>query len=385
VAQPAPTPAAPATAERNDYAGKANWLCWPGRDPDACKIDLTTTVVKADGSMATETFKAAANPPVDCFYVYPTVSRDNSVLSDMTPGAEEQTVVKHQLARFAAKCRVFAPMYRQFTLTALRAMIAGLPMPGGAAAGTARRETPYQDVRDAWNYYLAHENHGRGVVLIGHSQGSGVLSQLIKNEIDGKPNQKLLVSAILMGTVLSVPKGADVDGEFKSVPLCHATSQLGCVIAYASFRDTAPPPDNTRFGRPRTPAPGMVAACVNPASLGGGKGELHAYLAADASAIAAEAAPPPAWVQGKTVSTPFVSVPGLLTAECVSNEKFNYLSVHVNADPADPRTDDIAGDVVVGGQVLKDWGLHLIDANLAMGDLVDIVGEESKAWARRKS
>ena len=51
-----------------------------------------------------------------------------------------------------------------------------------------------------------------------------------------------------------------------------------------------------------------------------------------------------------------------------------------NSDPADPRTDDIAGDVVVNGQVQADWGLHLIDVNLAMGNLVEIVGRQSKAY-----
>jgi hypothetical protein len=35
---------------------------------------------------------------------------------------------------------------------------------------------------------------------------------------------------------------------------------------------------------------------------------------------------------------------------------------------------------VVNGQVLEDWGLHLIDANLTMGNLVAIVGDESKAY-----
>src|SRR5258706_4072282 len=112
-AQPAPSPP---TAGHNDYSDKANWLCWPGRKPDACKVDLSTTVAKADGSMIPEAFTPAANPSVDCFYVYPTVSRDNSVLSDMVPNAEEYAVVRQQAARFAAKCRVFAPMYRQFTL-----------------------------------------------------------------------------------------------------------------------------------------------------------------------------------------------------------------------------------------------------------------------------
>lgn len=378
---PAPAPAAPPPATHNDYADKANWLCWPGRTPDACAVDLTTTVVKADGSMQREDFKANRAAPIDCFYVYPTVSRDPDVLSDMIPNAEERNVVFHQLARFGAKCRLYAPMYRQFTLTALGAMMAGRPLPGGGAAAGPRPQTGYEDVVDAWNYYLAHENHGRGVVLIGHSQGSGVLTQLIRNEIDGKPNQKRIVSAILMGTSLIVPKGADVGGDFKSIPLCRSSSQFGCVIAYASFRDNSPPPDNSRFGRPRNPAPGMTAACVNPANLAGGPGELHSYLASGASTIAVDG-PTTVWVKGKTVTTPFVSTPGLLTAECVSNDTFNYLAIHVNADSADPRADDIAGDVMVGGQVLKDWGLHLIDANLAMGNLVDIVGEEAEAWAK---
>jgi hypothetical protein len=38
----------------------------------------------------------------------------------------------------------------------------------------------------------------------------------------------------------------------------------------------------------------------------------------------------------------------------------------------------------VNGQVLKDWGLHLIDANLAMGNLVDIVHAQAKAYKAAK-
>jgi hypothetical protein len=57
----------------------------------------------------------------------------------------------------------------------------------------------------------------------------------------------------------------------------------------------------------------------------------------------------------------------------------------VNADPADPRTDTIAGDVVgPGGQIAADWGLHLIDANIAMGNLVDLVGSQGKAWLSKQ-
>jgi hypothetical protein len=80
------------------------------------------------------------------------------------------------------------------------------------------------------------------------------------------------------------------------------------------------------------------------------------------------------------MSTPFIRAPGMLTAECVSNDKGTYLAVTVHSDPAGPLTQDIVGDVVVNGQVLGDWGLHLIDVNLAMGNLVDIVGRQSKAY-----
>lgn len=365
---------------KNDYADKGSWLCWTGKPGDACAIDLTTTVVKADGSETTETFKPDPKAPIDCFYVYPTVSNDPGVVSDMIPGPEELNVVKAQLARFGSKCRIYAPMYRQFTLTALRAQFSGKPLPG--SADPQARGVGYGDVLDAWNYYLAHENHGRGVVLIGHSQGSGVLTQLISKEIDGKPAQARIVSAILMGTRLPLDRGKDT-GLFTSIPLCHSASQTGCVIAYASFRDTIPPPTNSLFGKAASDA--QVAACANPANLApGGKSEFHAYLS-NGALIADSGNRKVEWVKGKpNPTTPFVSVPGLLSGQCVEKNGFSYLEVHVAGDPADPRLDDIAGDVVQNGQVNPAWGLHLIDANLAMGNLVDIVGAETKAWLAKK-
>lgn len=366
---------------RNDYAKPEAWVCWPGKAGDACAVDMTTTVIKASGAMSVEIFKADPKAAVDCFYVYPTVSNDKGVVSDMDAGPEELNVVRAQVARLGSKCRIYAPLYRQFTLTALRAASAGTPMAG--SADPAVRQVGYNDVFDAWSYYLTYENKGRGVVLVGHSQGSGVLTRMIAAEIDGKPVQKQLISAILMGTSLGVEKGKDT-GTFKSIPTCKSASQTRCVIAYATFRDTVPPPANTRFARVANPA--MEAVCTNPAALGGGRGELKAYLSNTAAEIASSAAAPPTWVKGgPQPKTPFVAVPGLLTGECVSKNGFNYLEAHVNADPADPRTDSIAGDVVgAGGQIAADWGMHLIDANIAMGNLVEVVGQQGKAYLVRK-
>jgi hypothetical protein len=372
-AAPAQNEAAkPAPAAKNDYSNPDTWLCRPGRH-DACAIDLATTIISADGKLNHEGWAADLKAPIDCFYVYPTVSNAPTGNSGMVPQPEEKAVIAAQFARFASQCRPYAPMYRQITLTALRAFIAGKPIP-------ADRALAYEDVLDAWNYYLEHDNKGRGVVLIGHSQGSGVLTQLIKNEIDGKPVQARIVSAILMGTSLPVPKGKDVGGAFQHIPLCHSATQAGCVITYASFRATAPPPANTRFGK--VPDEGMMSGCTNPAALGGGSGALHAYMGTHGSRVVAGAENEPSpWTNPpQQIETAYVSVPGMLTAECVNDEHGSYLAIGVHSDPVNHRANDIVGDVVVNGQVQKDWGLHLIDVNLAIGNLVDIVHQETKTY-----
>ena len=173
--------------QRNDYAKPETWLCRPSSTTDACAIaDLTTTVVSAQGKLKTEKWKGNPKAPIDCFYVYPTVSNDTTPNSDMNAGPEEISVILHQFARFGSQCLVFAPLYRQVTLTALRANMAGRPM-------AADRTLGYNDVLDAWNHYLKNDNKGRGVILIGHSQGALMLSELVKNEIEGKPAQKHMV------------------------------------------------------------------------------------------------------------------------------------------------------------------------------------------------
>jgi hypothetical protein len=127
----------------------------------------------------------------------------------------------------------------------------------------------------------------------------------------------------------------------------------------------------------------MEAACVNPAALGGGSGELHAYLDASGKTITSTVKPKPWVTPEKPVDTPWVSVPGLLTAKCTTNQYANYLEVTVHGDPSDPRVDDIVGDIGPATQPLANWGLHLIDVNLAMGNLVDIVAQQSKAYAAK--
>lgn len=359
-----------------DYAKPSSWVCRPGRPNDPCgRSDQDATVIDADGSTHIERFHADPDAPIDCFYVYPTVSLDPGGNASAKIEPQQVAVVDQQFARFASVCRPYAPVYRQLTLTALRARLKGHPI-------NADRALAYNDVKDAWDYYLAHDNRGRGVVLIGHSQGSLVLAELVKKEIDGKAVQRRILSVILAGYRLEVPVGKDVGGDFTSIPLCRSASQIGCTITFASFRaDSPPPPDEQIFAI--SSGPGLHAACVNPAALAGGSGPLHAYLASGTQRQVADGVQPGAWTDRPTkITTPFVEVPGLISAECRSEDGHDFLAISLHPTPG-ARTNTIVGDVVVDGHILKDWGLHLIDMNLTMGNLIGIVRREGEAYRHR--
>jgi hypothetical protein len=367
--------AAPAAAQAPaytapDYTQDANWLCRPGR-ADACSADISVTKVAADGrTVIIPSAPADPKAAIDCFYVYPTVSTDATANSDMVIDAAETNVAKVQFAPFRTVCRPFAPMYRQVTLKALRDVLTG-------QASTADRVMAYRDVVAAWNDYLARDNGGRGVVLVGHSQGSGVIKALLQNEIEGKPVARQLVAAYIPGNNVLVPAGKDIGGDLKSTPLCRGARQTGCVVAWVSFRDGKAPPADSRFGR--TQAPGMAVACINPAALGGGRAPLAAALPAS-SAIVDNASAQAPWAKGVTVSTPFVTLPGLLSGECRAVDGAHVLAIRTDANPSDARTDSIGGDVVAGGQIVESWGLHLIDVNAVLGDLVALADAQGKAW-----
>ena len=357
----------------NDYRLEQNWLCRPNRR-DACSISRDLTNIAPDGTLTVSKFTPVPHSDVDCFYVYPTVSYDETGNSDMVANNEEFRVIEAQFARFGAQCRTFAPLYRQVTLTTLRAVMAGQPV-------TADRELNYSDVRDAWNSYLTHDNGGRPFVLIGHSQGTGLLKRLVAEEIDGKPIARQMLSAMLIGSNIMVAEGQETGGDFETTPLCRSADQIGCVISYVSFRDTAPPPAESRFGKPTKN--GLEVACTNPAALAGGGATLRPAFATGMSWQMARDTGP--WVQDRTITTQFVGLPGLLTAKCVKKQGASYLSVTVNADPDDPRTDDVPGDVVVGDTVLTDWGLHLIDVSIAYDDLIALIPLQYKSWQARET
>ncbi len=369
MAQDSPDPSAP------DYRQPAYWLCHPDIERDSCDVDLTATVIPADGRLDQERFTPAEAPTVDCFYVYPTVSTDPTWLSDFQADAGEREAVRIQFARFGAACRLFAPLYRQGTLRRLRVAMGG-PAPEGEQPPP--RVGGYADVQAAWRWYMDNENGGRGVVLIGHSQGGAMVSRLVAEEIDGKPEQARLVAAYVLGAPVMVPADADVGGSFRAVPLCRSGDQVGCVVSYATFRDRFPPPEGSRFGLARD---GLRVACVNPADLAGQDGRPRPYFLTRGSLNGSSGPVQPEWTRPpQPIETPFVTTPGLISTRCVRQGDYDYLEMGVEADPDDPRTDEVFGEIIRASGPDYGWGLHNIDMDHSMGTLVDLVTRQTAAW-----
>jgi len=350
------------------------WLCKPGIPNNPCEPGFDTTLMSPSGQvMGTESVKPDRKRKFDCFYVYPTVSDDKTTNSDLSIDPEERSIALYQAARYSLHCRVFAPMYRQVTLAAL---FSGNPIPPDAAL------LAYGDVLSAWKIYLRKYNRGRGVVLIGHSQGTVVLRELVHQVVD--PKKKVLrhlVSALLLGGNVTVPEGGTVGGDFQHIPACRKAKQFSCVISFSTF--DAPVPNDSRFGRPGfgslTP-PGLPTIgdvlCTNPAALRGGSALLTSVFPTEPFApgttigIATGAVGQP---MPSGATTPWFQAQAYTGACDASNDAHVLQISSVGGAPTLHAVPDAT------------WGLHLVDANIALGNLTDDVARQAKFWLQANS
>jgi hypothetical protein len=353
------------------YQSLDPWLCHPRQEAgdNVCLRDVDATVVVADGTATIEPHAPADDPPIDCFYVYPTASFDNAGNSDLEANEEEIFIAHDQIARFTSVCRVFAPIYRQITLSVIF---------NDALEGD--RELAYGDVVDAFKHYIANENGGRGFILIGHSQGSSHLARLLQEEVEQHAAlSERMVAAYLLGATIAVPRGEDVGGTFQSTPLCRSADQVGCLVTYSSWRDREPPDSNALFGS--TGDPNTVAGCVNPAAPAGGKATLQPYFPKEIKGVftiaLGDGSSPYADPEAHDpITTPFYAMPDFAQGACVDRDGYQYLEISVMADPEDPRADDFNGDFRGG----TGWGLHLVDVGIAIGNLIDLAQSQGTAW-----
>ena len=332
------------------------WLCQPGATPDPCVVSQIADVVSASGAHSTQPAPAPNAANFDCFYVYPTVSTESGTNADLRIQPAETSVAEQQASRFSSVCQVWAPMYRQVTLGELTT---------GGLAGSTAQNAAYESLLSSWRYYLQHDNHGRPIIFIGHSQGAAMLIRLISAQVDPNPSLRAqMVVALIVGGNVQVPIGRTVGGSFQHVPLCTSSAAAGCVIAYSSF--DSPPPATALFGRPgqgvslqslQTTTAGQQVACVNPAALGGGGGGT-----ADLSPYFFEAG------TGR-----WLTYPGRYTGTCESAAGATWLQVTATKTAGDTRP-------VVHAYPDANWGLHNYDVNLSLGNLVSDVSALEGAY-----
>lgn len=163
---------------------------------------------------------------VDVFFLHPTTFTSESDLwnADINDTAinlkTDRSTILFQASAFN-EYRVFAPRYRQANLNSYYTT--------DTADAVAAFDEAFKDVDAAFKYYLEHYNNGRPIIIASHSQGTTHALKILKEYFDGKPLQKQLVAAYVIG--MHIPSD-----YFTSLEMCRDSLQTGCLCGWRSFK-----------------------------------------------------------------------------------------------------------------------------------------------------
>jgi hypothetical protein len=323
---------------------------------DSCARDLAATEIRADGSRAILPLTAAKDPPVDCFYVYPTVDNrlfvadNHDDFTDLEPMA---FATRAQAVPFRQVCSLYVPLYRQATL--------GNYLRSEGQRGRAF-EVAFSDIEDAFLHYMSHWNRGRRIVLLGHSQGAEMVKRLLVRFFDHDPQMRSrLLLAMPIGGELDVPEGRTKGGTFENVPICTRDDETGCVVAYRSQSEDAHKPSGQDVPK------GRRAICVNPGNLAeqGGRATVQAFF------------PRYERLDGLDgVTTGYVFYRDLYSARCVDGPD--------GSRPLEISQIDELGGLRTGPLDMSDWrfktsrSTHTADFQFTQGNLIEMVRRRTR-------
>lgn len=346
------------------YSDPDLWLCGAGARPDYCVSGLDATEWLPYDRNQLIRHTVAEKTDFDCFYIYPTVHIVGEGIGNVDFPAEGEEItleldpLMSQAARFSSFCTVYAPLYRQITLSTFTHPDADVYL-----------EIAYRDVEEAFKYYLDHYNQGRPFVIMGHSQGSFMAELLLQRILDKDPKlRQRFIVGILLGGGVEVPPGEVIGGSFKNIPLCTSEDELGCVIAYHTYAEGYPPPGGIVS---------MDSACVNPASLtyndlsvlGGSYFPTSVHQEAFGGPLEEFAAV-------MEIDTPFLLMRDFYTAQCKKNENgLSYLEIGLADRPGDLRENVVPFDHLIFDPGLL--GLHVLDYNILMAELLALVEQKA--------
>lgn len=198
-----------------DYTRLDFWAAHPFKhDPsDSIPLPLRNTLAVDSG--------------IDVFFLYPTSYTDisanpwNASIDDPEINAKtDYSSILYQASAFNVQCRVFAPRYRQANIRAFF-------VPDSVSKPAF--DLAYADIKAAFEEYLKTFNDGRPIIIASHSQGTLHAGRLIREFFDGKPLQKKLVCAYLIGMPVSI-------NYFTALKPCSDSSETGCFVSWRSFK-----------------------------------------------------------------------------------------------------------------------------------------------------
>ena len=214
-------------------------------------------------------------PDFAVFFIHPTsyLSPDNwnAPLGDEEAERIARIYVRGMASPFNAADEIWAPRYRQATMGAFLT-----EEPEGEQAIAAA----YNDVLEAYRYFLDSVDEDTPIVLAGHSQGSLHLLRLLREEVSGSPVADRMVAAYAIGWPISV----DHDLPELGFAACAIPQQTGCVLSWSSFAEPADPSDvietyASSIGFDGTARGDSTILCTNPLTgTFGGEAEANANL-----------------------------------------------------------------------------------------------------------
>jgi hypothetical protein len=231
---------------RPDYALKTNWAALPSE-----KDFSDSLPVGFEGKRKTEVL-------ADVFFLHPTIYTAqpnnefdwNASLSDTALNNQvDVSTILNQASAFNNGTRVFAPRYRQAHYYAF--------VTTDKTSSKKALDLAYEDVKAAFAYYMEHHNAGRPIIIAGHSQGTIHAGRLLKEFFDGKPLQKQLIEAYLVGIAVQ-------PGYFTNIKPSKSEGDFGGFVSWNTFI-TGYYPDNYKNGL-------HTAVCTNPISWDNGGG-----------------------------------------------------------------------------------------------------------------
>jgi len=187
---------------------------------------------------------------VDVFYLCPTAWTDTDNTNPNVCEIDNPTLLKGAPSAFARQAtafetvgNIYAPYYRQANSSPVDRLkvIAGTPTTDGIAA---------------FDYYIKNFNNGRPYILVGHSQGANVLSNLLASYMKDHPDvYKRMIAAYVIG----FPVTAEYLIENPHLKFAEGADDTGVIISYNTQAPDVVPGSNPVLC-------GMVGIVINPIS-----------------------------------------------------------------------------------------------------------------------